>query len=140
MFTQLGARSASAYRKVGVETSVGQADSHGLVVMLFDGLLLALAAARGAMQRGDTKVKGKQILIAVRILDEGLKGALNIQQGGELAANLENLYSYCVVRLTQANARNDDAALAEVIGLVEPVASGWKEIGAATATPQLKAA
>ena len=140
MFTQLGARSASAYRRVGVETSVGQANPHDLVAMLFDGLLLALGSARGAMLRGDFKTKGKQILIAVRILDEGLKCGLNLQQGGELAANLDRLYNYCVVRLTQANARNDDAALAEVIGLVEPVANGWKEIGAATATTQLKAA
>ena len=139
MFTQPGARSASAYRRVGVETSVGQASPHDLVLMLFDGLLLALGAARGAMQRGDIQNKGKQILVAVRILDEGLKSALNLKQGGELAANLENLYSYCVVRLTQANARNDESALAEVVRLIEPIAHGWKQIGQ-SAVPQLKAA
>lgn len=139
MFTQHDAKSASAYRRVGVETSVGQANPHDLVLMLFDGLLQALGTARGAMQRGDIKNKGKQIMAAVRILEEGLKCGLNLEQGGELAANLNELYSYCVVRLTQANARNDESALAEVVRLIEPLANGWRQIGN-NAVPQLKAA
>lgn len=140
MFTPIGSRSASAYKAVGVETSVGRASPHDLVTMLFDGLLTALGSARSAMERGDIKSKCKQIMIAVRILEEGLKSSLNLQQGGTLAVTLDDLYGYCVLRLTQANARNDAAALAEVIALVEPVASGWKEIGAVAAEPQLKAA
>ena len=143
MFTQIGSRSASAYKKVGVETSVARANPHDLVNMLFDGLLLAIGSARAAMQRGDIKSKCQQCVIAVRIMEEGLKCSLDLQQGGQLAANLNDLYGYCVVRLTQANARNDDAALAEVVALIEPVASGWKEIGGIngiSAIPQLKAA
>lgn len=45
MFTSVATRSASAYRKVSVETSVEQADPHHLVDMLFDGLLHAVGAA-----------------------------------------------------------------------------------------------
>ncbi len=140
MFTQIGSRSASAYKKVGVETSVARANPHDLVNMLFDGLLLALGSARAAMKRDDIKGKCQQIVIAVRILEEGLKCALNLEQGGQLAANLNDLYGYCVMRLTQANARNDDAALVEVIALIEPVANGWKDIGGVSTIPQLKAA
>lgn len=139
MFTHRANKSASAYKQVSVETSVDQATPHNLVEMLFDGLLVAVGAARSAMQRGDIKTKCKQIVVAVRILEEGLKCALNLEQGGELAANLDRLYGYCVVRLTQANARNDDAALAEVQRLIEPLAKSWKQIGA-SAYPQLRAA
>jgi flagellar secretion chaperone FliS len=139
MFTHRASKSASAYKQVSVETSVDQATPHNLVEMLFDGLLVAVGAARAAMQRGDIKAKCKQIVVAVRILEEGLKCALNLEQGGELASNLDRLYGYCVVRLTQANARNDDAALAEVQRLIEPLAKSWKQIGAA-AYPQLRAA
>lgn len=139
MFSQRSSKSASAYRKVSVETSVDQATPHNLVEMLFDGLLVAVGAARAAMQRGDIKTKCAQIVVAVRILEEGLKSALNLEQGGELASNLDRLYGYCVVRLTQANARNDDAALAEVARLIEPLAKSWKEIGQAV-YPQLRAA
>ena len=79
-------------------------------------------------------------MTAVRILEEGLQCGLDLQQGGGLAANLQSLYGYCVIRLTQANARNDDAALAEVQRLIEPVAGSWKMIGAEAAVPQLMAA
>lgn len=141
MFTQRSGKSASAsaYRQVSVETSVDHATPHNLVEMLFEGLLVAVGAARAALQRGDIKSKCQQIVVAVRILEEGLKCALNLEQGGELAANLDQLYGYCVLRLTQANARNDDTALAEVARLIEPLAKSWKQIGQAT-YPQLRAA
>ena len=131
MFTSMTTRPAAAYKKVAVETGVDRASPHDLVSMLFDGLLLALAAARGALERGDIKAKCQQIGVAVRILDEGLRAALNLREGGAVAANLQALYGYCVVRLTQANARNDADALREVVRLIEPVASSWKQIGAA---------
>lgn len=139
MFAPMGPRSANAYKKIGVETSVSQASAHDLVDMLFDGLLVAVGSARTAMLGGDIKTKCANIVTAVRILEEGLKGALNLEQGGQLAANLQDLYAYCVVRLTQANARNDVAALEEVQRLIEPVAAGWKQMGQ-TAGAQLKAA
>lgn len=133
MFTSVSTRSASAYRKVSVETSVDQADPHHLVDMLFDGLLHAIGAARAALQRGDIKAKCQHIVTAVRILEEGLKGGLNLADGGELAANLMDLYNYCVLRLTQANARNDDLALEEVVRLISPLAEGWKQISGTVA-------
>lgn len=129
MFTSVSSRSASAYKRVSVETAVDQADPHQLVNMLFEGLLTAVGAGRAAMARGDIATKGAQISKAVRIIEEGLKLALNLEQGGDLAANLNGLYGYCVLRLTQANLRNDDAALADVIRVIEPLAQGWKQIG-----------
>lgn len=139
MFSQMGPRSANAYKKIGVETSVSHASAHDLVDMLFDGLLMAVRSARVALAAGDVKNKCANIVSAVRILEEGLKGALNTEQGGQLAANLQELYGYCVVRMTQANARNDMAALDEVLRLIEPVASGWKQMGqTAEAQPGLR--
>ncbi|WP_114968335.1 flagellar export chaperone FliS [Rhodoferax ferrireducens] len=131
MFTSVSTRSASAYKKVSVETSVDQADPHHLVDMLFDGLLHAIGAARAALKRGDIKVKCQNIVTSVRILEEGLKGGLNLKEGGELAANLQGLYGYCVLRLTQANVHNDDAAMEEVIKVISPIAQGWKQISGA---------
>ena len=139
MFSPRSSTSASAYRQVSVQTSVDHATPHNLVEMLFDGLLVAVGSARAALQRGDIKYKCTQIVIAVRILEEGLKSALNLEQGGELAANLDRLYGYCVLRLTQANARNDDDALAEVARLIEPQARSWKQIGE-LADPKLRSA
>lgn len=129
MFTSVSSRSASAYQRISVETSVSQASPHELVNMLLQGLLQNVGAARVAMKQGDIGSKGKKINMAVRIIDEGLKPALNLAQGGDIAANLNGLYGYCSIRLTEANLRNDDAALADVLRVIEPLADGWKQIG-----------
>ena len=130
MYTPVSSRAANAYRQVGVQSGLESASPHRLTQMLFDGLLQNLNTAIGALQRGDIELKGQQIGRAVRILEEGLKGGLNREQGGELAANLGALYDYCVQRLTIANLRNDAAAVEEVVALMSPVAKSWQEIGA----------
>ena len=135
MFTSVQSR-ANAYRRIAAETSVQGASPHHLVGLLYDALLQTIASARGALARNDIEAKGVAIGKAVRILEEGLKAGLNLEQGGEIAANLFNLYVYCIKRLTQANLRNDEAALVEVAQLIEPLADAWKQIkdGAAVAS------
>ncbi len=128
MFTSISSRSAMAYKRVDIETSVHNADRHRLVVLLFDGLHQALGAARMAMSQGDIPAKCKHINHAVRILEEGLIAPLNLDEGGELAGNLHALYTYCVRRLTMANLKNDVAIVDEVQRVLEPVSSGWKEM------------
>jgi flagellar secretion chaperone FliS len=120
--------SASAYRQVGVETGVSTGSPHQLVAMLFDGFMDALAQARGALQQGQIEAKGRAIGRAVRIIEEGLKAGLNVTGGGELAADLHDLYDYMIVRLTQANMHNDDKALEECRSLMEPIRSAWVAI------------
>lgn len=128
MFTSVSARSASAYKRASIEASVDQADPHQLVNLLFEALQRAIGSAKLSMQAGDIPGKCKQISNALSILEEGLKAPLDLKKGGEIAANLHALYEYCAARLVQANARNDQAALDEVARLIEPVASGWKQI------------
>ncbi|MBD3894213.1 flagellar export chaperone FliS [Hydrogenophaga sp.] len=128
MFTSVKARAASTYRRVANETSVQGADPHHLVGLLFDALLQSIALARGAIERQDVQTKGQAIGKAARILEEGLKAALNLREGGALAANLQQLYDYCILRLTQANLRSDALALEEVAGLIEPLAQSWQQI------------
>ncbi len=140
MYIPVSSRAASAYRQVGVQSGVDGASPHMLIKMLFDGLVLSLNAARGALERGDIAEKGRQIGKAVRILEEGLKAGLNPAQGGDIADNLAALYDYCVSRLTLANVRNDAALVEEVVRLVAPVAQGWNEMNAGMGTGSAAAA
>jgi flagellar secretion chaperone FliS len=128
MFTSVSTRSAAAYKRASIEASVDMADPHQLVNLLFEALQRAIASAKLSMQAGDIPGKCKQIGNAISILEEGLKAPLDMEKGGEIAANLHALYEYCVTRLVMANARNDQAALDEVSRLIAPVASGWKQI------------
>lgn len=134
MFTSVNARSVNAYKRVSVDTETTQGNPHRLVEMLFDGFLSNVGAARSALARGDIKAKCQHIGVAVRILEEGLRGSLNLADGGELAVNLQSLYEYCAMRLTIANVRNDDVVMEEVMKVISPIADGWKQIGQAQAT------
>lgn len=120
---------ANAYKQVGVQSVVDGASPHTLIQLLFDALEASLHAAQGAMQRSEIKEKGLQIGKAVRILEEGLKAALNPAQGGELAQNLSSLYDYCITQLTLANLRNDVTLIQLVQDVLAPVIQGWREIG-----------
>jgi flagellar protein FliS len=128
MFTSVSSRSAAAYKRVGTQTSVEGASPHQLICLLYEGLLAALRQAHAATMRGDIETKGKEIGKAVRILEEGLKAALNDAAGGELATNLRGVYNYSISRLTRANIHNDAPMIQEVIDLIVPVYGAWKSI------------
>ncbi len=128
MFTPVSTRAASAYKRVSVETSVDGASSHQLISLLFDALLESLSLARLALESGDQEVKARHLSKAVRLIDEGLKASLD-EAGGEVTGNLRTVYSYSVRCLTEANLKNDVAKVAEVIGLISPIAEAWKQIG-----------
>lgn len=136
MYTSVTARSASAYKRVGLETSVEGASPHRLVALLFDGLLQSLSAARAAMARGDVAAKGREISKAVSIIEQGLKAGLDDSKGAsEIAANLRAVYSYSTARLTLANLRNDESLLLEVRDLIVPIADAWNQVREQVATP-----
>lgn len=120
---------AAAYRRVGTETAVIGASPHRLVAMLFDGYMEALAQAQGALRAGDVPAKGRAIGRAVRIVDEGLRAALDLQGGGNLARDLYDLYGYLTMRLTLSNVRNDEAGIEECRRLMAPLREAWMAIG-----------
>lgn len=128
MFTPVSMRSANTYKTIGLETSILGASPHQLVSLLFDALQLSLATAKGAILSGDITVKGRAIGKAVRILEEGLKAGLDANRGGEIAVNLRTVYDICILRLTEANFRNDATIIDEVIRLINPVSDGWQQI------------
>ncbi|MCZ4058145.1 flagellar export chaperone FliS [Pantoea sp. LMR881] len=118
-----------AYAQVGVESAVMSASPHQLVVLLFDGALSAMKKATILIEQGDIPGKGQAISKAINIITNGLRAGLNHEAGGEISANLDNLYDYMIRRLLQANLHNDPAVIAEVEGLLTNIADAWKQIG-----------
>lgn len=119
----------AAYNSVGVETGVTTADPQKLILMLFDGALLAVSTARVCMERGDIPAKGAAISKAIEIVANGLKVSLDYEAGGELAQRLGALYDYMTARLLHANLRNDRGALEEVGRLLGELKGAWEQIG-----------
>jgi flagellar protein FliS len=116
------------YQSVNTQAQAVDASPHRLIQMLMEGGLTRIAQARGAMERQQTAMKGELIGKAIGIVG-GLREGLDLQKGGELAANLDSLYQYMVSRLVEANAKNETAHLDEVADLLRNVKSGWDAIG-----------
>ncbi|MDO8696476.1 MAG: flagellar export chaperone FliS [Pseudomonas sp.] len=115
------------YQSVNTQAQAIDATPHRLIQMLMEGGLSRVAQARGAMERGQVGMKGELISKAIGIVG-GLRESLDLDQGGEIAANLDRLYEYMIVRLLAANLHNDLAPLEEVAGLLRNVKAGWDAI------------
>ena len=118
----------AAYRKVGLESQLDSASPHKLIVLLFDGALIAVANAQRHMENKEIAEKGKAISKAIDIIANGLQASLDLEGGGEIALQLEALYEYMGKRLLHANLRNDLAALKEVSALLQELKSAWEKI------------
>lgn len=116
------------YANVGLESGVNAADPHKLILLLYQGALLAISSAKNQILRNDTAAKGKSISHAIMIIDEGLKASLDKNAGGELAQNLSALYDYMGQRLLIANLKNDVAILDEVSRLLLELKEAWEAI------------
>jgi flagellar protein FliS len=131
MFTAMNNPSA-AYAKIGVETGVAAANPHQLILMLFDGALLALATASHAMQQGRIAERGQAISKAIDIITNGLKVSLSTDDSNKdtagLAEKLSALYDYMASRLLTANLKSDKKIIAEVSGLLRELRGAWEEI------------
>ena len=117
----------ASYGEVSVQAGTAYADSVQLIQMLFDGLLDSLAAAEGQIERNEIQAKGESLSRATRIV-LGLQGSLDLEQGGEIAANLADLYDYCTRRLMHANLKNDVEAVQEVKRLIGEIRDAWSQV------------
>jgi flagellar protein FliS len=126
---------ANAYAKVGLETGVIAASPHKLIVMLFEGAIVAINNASAQMKAGAFEEKGKAITKAILIVDEGMRASLDKKNGGDIAANLDALYGYIIQCLLRANLRNDQALLDESLGLLTDLKAAWDAIGDSAKPP-----
>lgn len=115
------------YRSSGAHGGVEQADAHGLINLLFKGAVDQLVTATGFIERKQMHEKAVAITKSIAILD-GLRSSLNIENGGEIAQNLDDLYDYMQRRLVVANADNDKSIIDEVRDLLREIQEAWNSI------------
>ncbi|MHC4114909.1 MAG: flagellar export chaperone FliS [Planctomycetota bacterium] len=109
------------------ETSVTTQNKGKLVVMLYEGAIKFLKLAIKEIEAGNTEEKGKYISKAIDIIFE-LNAVLDMEAGGEVAANLRKLYLFMGRHLTEANTKQDIGKIEEVIKLLEELNQSWKAI------------
>jgi flagellar protein FliS len=122
-------RGANAYANVAMETGVAAATPHKLTLMLMDGASIAIVLAIKHMKERNIVEKGRKITQAILIIDNGLRASLNHKVGdGEIAGNLDALYSYMSRTLFSANVTNKPELLEEVHGLLNQIKEAWEAI------------
>lgn len=134
MLNHGAARALATYQEVTV-TSRSPLE---LVVLLYDGLVAALRHAHEAMARHDLFAKRDGLHKAMEIV-EHLQGTLNMEGGGEAAANLDEFYRQITGLVLGANVDGDPHQLAEAIRLVLVVREAWEQLAAVPVPPPARA-
>ena len=122
-------RALNAYAAIGIETGVEAADPHRLVMMLFEGAMIAVSDARRHLADRHVAPRGAAVSKAIMIIENGLKASLDMNSGGELAVHLSSLYDYMRNQLVAANLQSSDKNLEEVHRLLGELKDAWAQIG-----------
>jgi flagellar protein FliS len=121
------ARRAINQYQSATNSSINFASPHELITRLLDGALERLAQSKGAIQQNNIKMKGELISKAISIIG-ALSGCLDHEKGGTLSQNLEGLYEYMIIILTEANINNDISKVDETIRLLLEIKGAWIQV------------
>ncbi|WP_409424906.1 MULTISPECIES: flagellar export chaperone FliS [unclassified Pseudoalteromonas] len=118
----------SAYKSTSVDAKAASADIHKLVLMLFDGFLDELEKVTGHIKQKRYDKKAESIEKLMRILG-GLEASLDLEKGGEVAQNMQNLYQHCGQALLQASMKNDLSYIDSTRVVMTNLQEGWQGLG-----------
>ena len=107
-----------------LESRVLAADSVELIHILYEHTLTQVRAARSAVAANDIRGRSEAICKALAAIGE-LEISLDHDAGGSISRNLARLYRYMRKRLTDANVKREQGALAEVESLIRTLDEGW---------------
>ncbi len=118
--------------------SIGTADQKQLIVMLYEGVLRFVNAAEANMASFKTYDKANRDILRAQDIFTELMVSLNLEQGGEIAQNLFNLYAYAKTQLLEANLQKKIEPLKPVKKIVTELLEAWKqmEVAATKAAPK----
>ena len=112
-----------------LESRILSANPVELIRLLYQACIDSVREARRYLAEGDIPSRSRAISKACDILME-LAGSLDQENGGEIGQRLLRLYEYMQRRLVEANFRQSDAALVEVLGLMTTLSEGWDGVKA----------
>lgn len=114
-----------SYAQVDLGAQTAQASSVQLVLILMNGLQDELARARAHIEGGRFEAKARSLDKCVGMLN-GLSSSLDTDAGGEVVAQVAQVYDYCARRLHEAGVRLDVGMVDEVSRLLRTLQDGWE--------------
>jgi len=113
----------NAYKKASVNTL----DQTKLIIMLYDGAIKNASFAVEHMKSGQIE-KVHECLIKTKNIVTELMATLNMDRGGDIAKNLQSLYSYMFSQLIEANMNKKTEPVVIVIDLLKELRAAWTQI------------
>ena len=113
----------NAYKKASVNTL----DQTKLIIMLYDGAIKNASFAVEHMKSGQIE-KVHDCLIKSKNIVTELMATLNMDRGGDIAKNLQSLYSYMFSQLIEANMNKKTEPVVIVIDLLKELRAAWTQI------------
>jgi flagellar protein FliS len=104
------------------------------IVLLYDGAIRRIKEARHAIERRAVKDRYFAIGKAAAIID-ALQGCLDHERGGEIASNLDRLYTYFGMRLQRINLKDDVRICDELVERLGELRASWAQIADAGGRP-----
>ena len=95
--------------------------------MLYDGAIKNASFAVQHMKTGEIEKVHNCLIKAKNIVTE-LMATLNMEKGGDVAKNLQSLYSYMFSQLIEANMEKKTQPIVVVIELLKELRVAWVEI------------
>lgn len=127
MYPNMKNKFAQAYANNYVETAVSEATPYKLVKLLYEAGLKNVAVIKVFVQRKDMEKKSEFVSKLIGVL-YGLRGGLDMDAGGDVAANLYALYDYLIRITFQASAKNDLEKFDEVEALLRDLSDAWNQM------------
>jgi flagellar protein FliS len=119
----------SSYHATNLDAQTSRASPIELVLLLTDGLLEELARARAHIVGKRYEARAASINKCVDIIN-GLSSSLDFESGGQVVANLANLYDFCAQHLNAAGIKQDPKMVDEVVKIMTTVRQGWAGVQA----------
>lgn len=115
------------YQQIDTQSSIASATPHRLIQLMMERALAKMGVAKAHMERAEVCEKGDNIGDAISIIS-GLQASLNHKANARLSANFDELYSYMMRRLLEANLRDEPSILDEVSSLLQELKEAWDAI------------
>ncbi|MEM7409209.1 MAG: flagellar export chaperone FliS [Myxococcota bacterium] len=110
-----------------LQNEIRTASPEALVVRLYERAILCAREARELTEAQQAETRNARLRRALDIVNE-LRSSLDMDRGGEIAANLDALYEFVSHRLLAAGMQSEGEPIEDALRILEILVEPWREI------------
>ncbi len=117
----------NVYAEVGRRSQIEGASPHKLIEILLQNAVKHIKIARASFDSGEVELRGSSLVKVTEIVSY-LRVSLDLDNGGEIAANLQGLYAYIEQQLVTAHADGNLSVVDHVSAILTDLLDTWVEM------------